>query len=74
MLIRRGFDIDIQLWQPTTLLTAMDVHERQRDAIAWESGLNFRKAHASKHSSTRKATSSGGCRSSKPPERPTLRR
>jgi transglutaminase-like putative cysteine protease len=36
MLIRYGFDIDIQLWQPTTLITAMDVHESQRAAIVWE--------------------------------------
>jgi hypothetical protein len=27
MLIRYGFDIEIMLWQPTTLITAMDVHE-----------------------------------------------
>jgi transglutaminase-like putative cysteine protease len=36
MLIRYGFDIDIQLWQPTTLVTMMDVHESQRSAIQWE--------------------------------------
>jgi transglutaminase-like putative cysteine protease len=36
MLIRYGFDIDIQLWQPTTLITAMDVHESQREAIVGE--------------------------------------
>ena len=36
MLIRYGFDIDIQLWQPTTLITAMDVHESQRNAIVGE--------------------------------------
>jgi hypothetical protein len=41
MLIRYGFDIDIQLWQPTTLITAMDVHESQRDAITWESGFEL---------------------------------
>jgi transglutaminase-like putative cysteine protease len=36
MLIRYGFDIDIRLWQPTTLITVMDVHESQREDIAWE--------------------------------------
>ena len=36
MLIRYGFDIDIQLWQPATLITAMDVHESQRNAIVGE--------------------------------------
>jgi transglutaminase-like putative cysteine protease len=36
MLIRYGFGIDIQLWQPTTLITAMDVHESQREAIVGE--------------------------------------
>jgi transglutaminase-like putative cysteine protease len=36
MLIRYGFDIDIQLWQPTTLITTMDVHESQREAVVWE--------------------------------------
>ena len=36
MLIRYGFDIDIQLWQPTTLITAMDVHRSQRNAIVEE--------------------------------------
>jgi hypothetical protein len=37
-LLRYGFDIDIHLWQPTTLITVMDVHESQRDANTWESG------------------------------------
>jgi transglutaminase-like putative cysteine protease len=36
MLIRYGFDIDVQLWQPTTLVTTMDVHESQRHTIVWE--------------------------------------
>ena len=36
MLIRYGFDINIQLWQPTTLITAMDVHRSQRNAIVEE--------------------------------------
>jgi len=36
MLIRYGFDIDIRLWQPTTLITVMDMHESQREDIAWE--------------------------------------
>jgi transglutaminase-like putative cysteine protease len=36
MLIRYGFDLEIRLWQPTTLITAMDVHESQREAIVWE--------------------------------------
>jgi transglutaminase-like putative cysteine protease len=36
MLIRYGFDIDLMLWQPTTLVTAMDVHECQRQAVVWE--------------------------------------
>jgi hypothetical protein len=36
MLIRYGFDLDIQLWQLTTLITAMDVHESQREAIVGE--------------------------------------
>ena len=36
MLIRYGFDLEIMLWQPTTLITAMDVHESQRQAIVWE--------------------------------------
>ena len=39
MLIRYGFAIDIQLWQPTTLVTTMDVHASQRHAILWESEL-----------------------------------
>src|SRR5579871_6812300 len=40
MLIRYGFEIDIQLSQPTTLITAMDVHESQRRAIHWETEFN----------------------------------
>jgi hypothetical protein len=36
MLIRYGFDIDIRLWRPTTLITAMDVHESRRAAIVCE--------------------------------------
>jgi hypothetical protein len=36
MLIRYGFVIDLRLWQPTTVITVMDVHESQRDDIAWE--------------------------------------
>jgi transglutaminase-like putative cysteine protease len=36
MLIRYGFEIDVQLWQPTALITTMDVHESERDAIVWE--------------------------------------
>ena len=36
MRIRYGFDIDIQLSQPTTLITAMDVHGSQRNAIVEE--------------------------------------
>jgi hypothetical protein len=34
MLIRYGFDV--QLWQPTALITTMDVHESERNAIVWE--------------------------------------
>jgi transglutaminase-like putative cysteine protease len=41
MLIRYGFDIDIQLWQPTALITTMDVHASQREAITWESGFEL---------------------------------
>jgi transglutaminase-like putative cysteine protease len=41
MLIRYGFDIEIQLWQPTTLITTMDVHASQRDAVTWESGFQL---------------------------------
>ena len=37
MLIRYGFDIEARLWQPTTLITTMDVHASQRDAVIWES-------------------------------------
>jgi transglutaminase-like putative cysteine protease len=36
MQIRYGFDIDIQLWQPTTLVTMMDVHDSERFTIQWE--------------------------------------
>ena len=36
MRVRYGFDIDIQLSQPTTLITAMDVHRSQRNAIVEE--------------------------------------
>ncbi|MBV8897317.1 MAG: transglutaminase family protein [Acidobacteriaceae bacterium] len=36
MLIRYGFEIDVQLWQPTALITTMDVHESERNAIVWE--------------------------------------
>jgi hypothetical protein len=37
MLIKYGFDIEVRLWQPTTLITTMDVHASRRDAVAWES-------------------------------------
>jgi hypothetical protein len=40
ILIRDGFDIDIQLWQPTTLSTAMDVHESQREAVVGEADFS----------------------------------
>lgn len=36
MRIRYGFDIEVQLWQRTTLITAMDVHANERNAIIWE--------------------------------------
>jgi transglutaminase-like putative cysteine protease len=36
MLIRYGFVIDLRLWQPTTVITVMDVHESQREDVAWE--------------------------------------
>jgi hypothetical protein len=39
MLIRYGFDIEIMLWQPTMLITAMDVHKSQRDRIIAEDKL-----------------------------------
>jgi transglutaminase-like putative cysteine protease len=39
MLIRYGFDIEIMLWQPTMLITAMDVHKSQRDRIRAEDKL-----------------------------------
>ena len=39
MFIRYGFDIDIQLWQPTAIVTAMDVHSSQRENVIWESRL-----------------------------------
>jgi transglutaminase-like putative cysteine protease len=39
MLIRYGFDIDVQFWQSTTFITAMDVHQTERHAIIWETEL-----------------------------------
>ena len=44
MLIKYGFDLEVQLWQPTTLITTMDVHSSQRDAIAWESSFELSEA------------------------------
>jgi transglutaminase-like putative cysteine protease len=44
MLIKYGFDIEVRLWQPTTLITTMDVHASQRHAITWESGFELSKS------------------------------
>ena len=57
MLIRYGFDLEIRLWQPTTLITAMDVHESQREAVVWETNSRLRPASACKRFSTKRATS-----------------
>ena len=57
MLIRYGFDLEIMLWQPTTLITAMDVHESQREAIVWENEFETSPSSACKRFSTKMATS-----------------
>ena len=41
MLIRYGFDIALELAQPSTILAMMDVHSDVRDRIADETELNF---------------------------------
>jgi hypothetical protein len=41
MLIRYGFDIEAQLWQPTSLVTMMDVHASQHHDITWENGFEL---------------------------------
>jgi hypothetical protein len=52
MLIRYGFDIEAQLWQPTSLVTMMDVHASQRHDITWKTALSWRAALLLKHLST----------------------
>jgi transglutaminase-like putative cysteine protease len=44
MHILYGFDIELDLFQPTTLITAMDVHPSRRDDIEIESGFHTRPA------------------------------
>jgi hypothetical protein len=44
MHILYGFDIELDLFQPTTLITAMDVHPSRRDDIETESGFHTRPA------------------------------
>jgi transglutaminase-like putative cysteine protease len=41
MLIRYGYDIEIELFQPTTVLTAMDVHSSVKHNVARESLLRI---------------------------------
>jgi hypothetical protein len=45
ILIKYGFDIEVQLFQRTTVLTAMDLHPSRRDDVVMES--TFRAANAS---------------------------
>ena len=59
MLVRYGFDIDIQLWQPTTLITAMDVHRSQRNAIVEENEFQTSRVFAFAAGMTRKAIGLG---------------
>jgi transglutaminase-like putative cysteine protease len=40
MLIRYGYDIDLEVFQPTTIVTAMDVHSSRRSSILGESEFN----------------------------------
>jgi transglutaminase-like putative cysteine protease len=40
MQIRYGFDIELELFQPTTIVTVMDVHPSRRPDILEESGLH----------------------------------
>jgi transglutaminase-like putative cysteine protease len=40
MHIRYGFDIEMEFLQPTSLITALDVHPSQRDSIVHESGFS----------------------------------
>jgi transglutaminase-like putative cysteine protease len=42
MHILYGFDIEIELYQPTTIITAMDVHSSRREDIETESGFHTR--------------------------------
>jgi transglutaminase-like putative cysteine protease len=39
MLVRYGFDIEIELFQTTTIIAVMDVHSTRRPRILWESEL-----------------------------------
>jgi transglutaminase-like putative cysteine protease len=40
MQIRYGFDIELELFQPTTIITVMDVHPSRRADVVEESGLH----------------------------------
>jgi transglutaminase-like putative cysteine protease len=40
MQIRYGFDIELELFQPTTIVTVMDVHPSRRSDVVEESGLH----------------------------------
>ena len=59
MLIRYGFDIDIRLWQPTTLITTMDVHESQREAVVGEAEFETSRVLAFKPGLTMRAINLG---------------
>jgi hypothetical protein len=40
MQIRYGFDIELELFQPTTIVTEMDVHPTRHSDVVEESGLH----------------------------------
>jgi hypothetical protein len=40
MQIRYGFDIELELLQPTTIVTVMDIHPSRRSDVVEESGLH----------------------------------
>jgi transglutaminase-like putative cysteine protease len=41
MLIRLGYELGLELSQPTTVMTALEIHPERRTDITWERGLAF---------------------------------
>ncbi len=50
MLIRYGYDIEVELFQTTTIVTAMDVHSSRRNSIVREGELQVSQANFDKKS------------------------